>query len=138
MSTTHQNEDWSILKIFTVAFLLAALIISTAYGTLVYIAFNGERRDGWKYSYDNYNEELEIISLSKKIIGQPISMANIFLGRPTDISTYWQNLDSNGMPNKDSLFITTYNYYPYPLLPFNKFQVHSENGIIKGIEKYDD
>jgi hypothetical protein len=33
---------------------------------------------------------------------------------------------------------TTYNYAPWPLFPTAKFQVHCHNGIVTGVEQFDD
>ena len=32
----------------------------------------------------------------------------------------------------------TFDYYPYPFLPFSKFQVHCHLGVVTGLEMFDD
>lgn len=45
---------------------------------------------------------------------------------------------ATGLPADGAEFITTYNYVPFPWLPFEKFQVHCRHGVVESIELFDD
>jgi hypothetical protein len=86
-----------------------------------------------------YNERLESISIESRLVGAPEKRVGIVLGNPTFIDSGWDRWDSEtGEPTPEAEFVTTYNYAPYWFLPFSKFQVHCRDGIVKGIELYDD
>lgn len=51
---------------------------------------------------------------------------------------FWQILDRDGSTAPVAEFVTTYEYFPYPFLPFSKFQVHCTRGIVSTLERFDD
>lgn len=59
------------------------------------------------------------------------------LGRD-NVMQFWQILDRDGSTAPVAEFVTTYEYFPYPFLPFSKFQVHCTRGIVSTLERFDD
>jgi hypothetical protein len=86
-----------------------------------------------------YNERLERISMESRLVGAPEERVRIVLGNPTYIDSGWDRWDTKtGEPTPEAEFGTTYNYAPYWFFPFAKFQVHCRDGVVQGIELYDD
>lgn len=85
-----------------------------------------------------YNQQLRQRALDARLPGSPETRVGDVLGSPDNIMEFWEVLDASGHPAKGAHFVRTYEYYPYPFLPFSKFQVHCTEGIVRTLEMYDD
>jgi hypothetical protein len=137
---TSEKKTLSLFQIFGLSALVASGLLLFLIVSLLAIVYSGHRfrLQEWQYSFAHYNEELEQRALSAGLVGSPVGQVPLILGPPTNVRTFWTTLDSNMQPTNDSRYVTTYEYYPNPLLPLSKFQVHTENGVVQSLEKYDD
>ena len=71
-----------------------------------------------------YNHHKKDLATKAGLVGRPIADIETVLG-PADAI---QEFDG----------YRTYEYYPYPLLPFSKFQVHTDNVVVFSLEMFDD
>jgi hypothetical protein len=85
-----------------------------------------------------FNDHLDAKARRADLIGRPVSRIRSVLGSPDNIMEFWEVIGADGRPAPGAEFVTTYEYYPYPWLPFSKFQVHTTRGIVRGLEKFDD
>ncbi|CAM4452294.1 hypothetical protein [Corallococcus exiguus] len=71
-----------------------------------------------------YNQSKLTTALKAGLKGRPASDVEAVLGSADEILNRSES--------------QTFNYYPYPYLPFSKFQVFSVNGVVTGFEMFDD
>lgn len=71
-----------------------------------------------------YNQSKRSTVQKAALVGRPASDVEAVLGAADVI---WNRSDSQ-----------TFNYYPYPCLPFKAFQVFSIKGVVTGFEMFDD
>jgi hypothetical protein len=75
----------------------------------------------------NYNQKCQKLADEAKLLGRPEADIIAILGPPTDIWDY--EGDGKRM---------TYDYNPVPFIDAGIFQVHCKNGIVTGLEQFDD
>ncbi|WKZ57708.1 MAG: hypothetical protein QY326_03315 [Bdellovibrionota bacterium] len=85
-----------------------------------------------------FNENLEKKSKQAALVGDSVARVVPVLGSPSNVRQFWEVIGADGKPAPGAHFVTTYEYFPYPWIPFSKFQVHTSEGIVRGIEKFDD
>jgi hypothetical protein len=85
-----------------------------------------------------FNHRLKVQSEQAHLVGRPADRVIATLGTPDNIMEFWEVIGADGRPAPGAEFVTTYEYYPYPWLPFSKFQVHTTGGIVRGLEMFDD
>lgn len=107
------------LKVGTVAVLLAACLVLA-----VFVAFADAFYHGPYASW--YNGECQRLSGEAVLVGKPERDVVAILGPPT--FHYPGDNDSR----------RTYNYVPWSMFPTAKFQVHCRNGVVTGVEQFDD
>ena len=73
-----------------------------------------------------FNRDCQRRANEAGLIGRPEKDVELVLGAP--LFHYPGDDDSH----------RTYNYVPWPLFPTAKFQVHCHNGIVTGVEQFDD
>jgi hypothetical protein len=76
-----------------------------------------------------YNARCQKLADESGLVGRPERDVAGILGPPTFFYRY---------PDVDDKWATTYNYAPCGLLPTAKFQVHCVDGVVVGVEQFDD
>ena len=87
-----------------------------------------------------FNHHLMDKATSAALVGRPESEVESVLGSASEIHTYEHNTRTaadGGVEFTDPM-ARTFNYYPLPFWPFSKFQVHCHNGVVTGLEMFDD
>ena len=73
------------------------------------------------------------------LVGQPEANVEAVLGRPNNDYTHAAYiLSPDGGTRVVGDPLRTFDYYPYPFVPFSKFQVHCHGGVVTGLEMFDD
>lgn len=87
-----------------------------------------------------FNQRLTAKATSAALIGQPEAAVEGVLGSASEIATYEHETRSaiDGGVEVIGPAARTFNYYPLPFVPFSKFQVHCHNGVVTGLEVFDD
>jgi hypothetical protein len=85
-----------------------------------------------------FNNRLLAKAEQAHLVGSSADRVVKVLGQPDNIMRFWEVLDADGRPAIHAQFVTTYEYYPYPWLPFSKFQVHTTGGVVRTLERFDD
>src|SRR5215472_8600169 len=85
-----------------------------------------------------FNQRCQGLADRAGLVGSPKTDVVKVLGEPTSVWRYWSGMDQTGRPAAGAYIITTYNYAPCPFVPFGKFQVHCDGGIVKATEQLDD
>ncbi|MFT3842135.1 MAG: hypothetical protein QM723_34410 [Myxococcaceae bacterium] len=86
-----------------------------------------------------YNHRLRARAEQVGLVGKPEVEVEKLMGWANsdyDLGTY--KLLPNGDTERTSITGHTYDYYPYPWIPFSKFQVHCHNGVVSSLEEFDD
>lgn len=84
------------------------------------------------------NHRLKARAEQAQLVGAPADRVAAVLGSPDNVMEFWEVIGANGKPAPGAKFVTTYEYYPYPWLPFSKFQVHTTDGVVRSLEMFDD
>ena len=85
-----------------------------------------------------FNQHLQRKAIEAGLVGAPEKRVRAVLGAPDNVRQFWEVIEASGQPARGAQFITTYEYYPYPVLPISKFQVHCAGGVVRGLEMFDD
>ena len=85
-----------------------------------------------------FNRRLKAQAEQAHLVGGPVDRVAAVLGSPDNVMESWEVMRSDGRPARGAEFVTTYEYYPYPWLPFSKFQVHTMAGVVRSLEMFDD
>lgn len=85
-----------------------------------------------------FNNRLLAKAEQAQLVGSPADRVVKVLGPPDNVMRFWEVLDADGRPAAHAKFVTTYEHYPYPWLPFSKFQVHTTEGVVRSLERFDD
>ena len=85
-----------------------------------------------------FNHRLKARAEQAHLVGDSENRVVEVLGAPDNIMEFWDRLDADGRPADHPEFVRTYEYYPYPWLPFSKFQVHTTGGVVSNLEMFDD
>ena len=85
-----------------------------------------------------FNHRLKAQAEQAHLVGVPADRVAAVLGSPDNVMEFWEVIRADGTPAPGAKFVTTYEYYPYPWLPFSKFQVHTIEGVVRGLEMFDD
>lgn len=72
------------------------------------------------------------------LVGSSVDRVQDVLGPADNIMRFRDASDVDGRSAGHARFVTTYEYYPYPWLPFSKFQVHTTEGVVRSLERFDD
>lgn len=124
---------WKRLLFWQVALLPTYLLVA------LLLAIGGVVEAGRRGPYTKwYNQHLRQLALDARLQGSHETRVADVLGLPSNIMEFWDVRDSSGNPAQGAHLIRTYEYYPYPYLPFSKFQVHCTEGIVRTLEMYDD
>lgn len=103
--------------------MLVVLPLLTAFATIVIPACDAVSHGPYSVWY---NSKCQHLADQAKLVGGPERRIIEVLGRPT--SFYSREVAGE----------RTYNYAPFPRFPVAKFQVHCVNGIVVGLEQFDD
>lgn len=86
-----------------------------------------------------FNQRMKARAEHAGLVGRPDSVVEKVLGRADNIVTHRAprrlSPDGGGWLGEGG---RTFEYYPYPFLPFSKVQVHCPAGVVTGIELFDD
>ena len=85
-----------------------------------------------------FNHHLRAKAEQSHLVGASVNRVVAVLGSPDNIMEFWERTGADGRPAPGAEFVTTYEYYPYPWLPFSKFQVHTTRGVVRSLEMFDD
>lgn len=85
-----------------------------------------------------YNNRLLAKAERAHLVGSSVDRVQEVLGPADNIMRFRDASDVDGGPAGQARFVTTYEYYPYPWLPFSKFQVHTTEGVVRSLERFDD
>lgn len=87
-----------------------------------------------------FNQQMNGRATAAGLVGQPEAKVEVVLGRPSNDYTYPASYILNGDGGRSPVgaAVHTFDYYPYPLLSFSKFQVHCHDGVVTSLELFDD
>lgn len=87
-----------------------------------------------------FNQRLMAKATSAGLVGRRESEVESVLGSASEIHAYehgTRTAADGGVEAIDPV-ARTFNYYPLPFMPFSKFQVHCHDGVVTGLEMFDD
>jgi hypothetical protein len=89
-----------------------------------------------------FNERLMARAQADGLIGKPATSVEPLLGPADEVQDYTNgyiiSADGGVVDAHPPRKIRTFNYYPYPHISFSNFQVHCTEGIVTGLEMFDD
>ena len=85
-----------------------------------------------------FNNRLLSEAESAQLVGASQELVEKVLGKADNVRQFWEVLGPDKLPAPGAKFVTTFEYFPYPFLPFSKFQVHCVDGSVRTLERFDD
>ena len=87
-----------------------------------------------------FNQRMKARAERAGLVGRPESEVEEVLGRA---SSSYRFPAARVVSSEGSVRVVgrpgwTFDYYPYPFLPVAKFQVHCHDGVVTGLEMFDD
>jgi hypothetical protein len=127
MSRLKRAIFWQIMLLPTYTLGCLGLVFASAYEAVEHGPYTR-----W------FNHRLKAEAEQARLVGGPAHRVAIVLGSPDNIMRFWEVIGADGRPAPGAEFVTTYEYYPYPWLPFSKFQIHTTRGGVRSLEMFDD
>jgi hypothetical protein len=127
MSQVKRAIFWQIILLPTYVLACLALILAASWESAQLGPYTN-----W------FNHRLKTRAERARLVGSSEKRVVEVLGTPDNIMEFWEVLDAEGRPAQHAHFVRTYEYYPYPWLPFSKFQVHTVGGVVHNLEMFDD
>lgn len=126
MSRLKRVLFWQItlLPTYFVAFL--ALLVATALEAAAHGPYTS-----W------VNHRLAAKAEQARLVGRSVAEIPMVLGPPDNVRSSWEVIGPAGTES-DARRVVSYEYYPYPWVPFSKFQVHTTDGRVRSVELFDD
>jgi hypothetical protein len=134
--TGLHEEEMSRLKraVFWQMTLLPAYAL-TCLGVVIAAGYEAAEHGPYTRSFNN---RLKAKAEQSHLVGGPSRRVAVVLGSPDNTKASWDVVGPDGTPVPGAEFVVTYEYYPYPWVPFSKFQVHTTRDVVRGFEVFDD
>ena len=112
--------------------LLCAFVGAIAFGLMIWECASLGPYTSW------FNNRLLSRAESAHLVGASQDLVEKALGKPDNVMQFWEVLGPDKSSAPGAKFVTTFEYFPYPFLPFSKFQVHCVDGLVRTLERFDD